>query len=81
MTTKTFKSSSLFNDIKDVKLQTWNRCAIVFNLTADQGPAVAKKYLEQFSEEDKKKIYGMFDCIKKFGYEAVRKQIKVVPEV
>lgn len=72
----TYKSHPLFNNVSDVKLQTWNRCAIVFNITADQGPAYAKAYLKQFSEDDQKKIYGMFDCIKKFGYEAVRKQIQ-----
>lgn len=70
----TYKSSPLFNDIKDVKLQTWNRCAIVFNLTADEGPSAAKNYVSQFSKDDQKKIYGMFDTIKKFGYNEVRKQ-------
>ena len=70
----TYKHSPLFNDIKDVKLQTWNRCAIAFNLAADEGPAASRNYLNQFSEVDKKKILGMFDTIGKFGYEAVRKQ-------
>ena len=39
-----YKGSPLFNDVKDVRLQTWNRCAIVFNLTADRGVEAAKAY-------------------------------------
>lgn len=69
-----FKGSPMFNDIKDVRLQTWNRCAIVFNLTADRGPSAAKEYMGQFQDEDKQRINNMFKLIEKFGYEAIRKQ-------
>ena len=69
-----FKGSPLFNHIKDVKLQTWNRCAIVFNLTADRGPSAAKEYMSQLNDEDKVRVNNMFKLIEKFGYEAIRKQ-------
>lgn len=73
-----FKGSPLFNNIEDVKLRTWNRCAIVFNLLGQKGEEAAKEYVGQLDDESKKQVYGMFDCIKKFGYDAIRKQIKVV---
>lgn len=69
-----FKGSPLFNTVKDVRLQTWNRCAIVFNLTADRGREAAKEYVSQFSDEDKQRITNMFKLIEKYGYETIRKQ-------
>lgn len=69
-----YKGSPLFNQIKDVKLQTWNRCAIMFNLAADEGPSAARNYMSQFTKEEQEKVFGMLDCIKKFGYSEVRKQ-------
>lgn len=73
-----YKGSPLFSDIEDVKLRTWNRCAIIFNLMADRGVDAAQNYAKQLDEDSRKQVYGMFDCIKKFGYDAVRKQIKVL---
>ena len=72
-----YKGNPMFNHIADVKLRTWNRCAIAFNLMADRGQEAAKAYVHQFPDVDRKQVLGMFDCIKKFGYENVRKQIKV----
>lgn len=69
-----YKGSPLFNQIADVKLRTWNRCAITFNLYADRGEAAAKAYVSQFGDEDKQRITNMFALIKQYGYEAVRKQ-------
>lgn len=69
-----FKGSPLFNTVKDVRLQTWNRCAIVFNLTADQGREAAKSYVAQFTDEDKTRISNMFKLIEQYGYETIRKQ-------
>ena len=72
-----FKGSPTFNDIADVKLRTWNRCAIMFNLMADRGLEATQAYAKQFSEQDRKEVFGMFSCIEKYGYDAIRKQIKV----
>ena len=69
-----FKGSPLFNAVKDVRLQTWNRCAIVFNLTADRGREAAKEYVSQFNDDDKQRITNMFKLIEKYGYETIRKQ-------
>ena len=70
-----YKGSPLFNDVEDVKLRTWNRCAIVFNLLGDRGTSAAQAYSKALGEEGQKQVLGMFDCIKKFGYDAVRKQV------
>lgn len=69
-----YKGSPLFNHIEDVRLQTWNRCAIVFNLTADRGPDAAKEYVAQLKDEDKVRVSNMFKLIKQYGYETIRKQ-------
>lgn len=69
-----YKGSPLFNDVKDVRLQTWNRCAIVFNLTADRGAEAAKAYAQRFSADDRTRISNMFKLIEKYGYETIRKQ-------
>lgn len=68
-----YKGNPLFNDVKDVRLQTWNRCAIVFNLTADRGPSAAKAYVGRFGDEDRVRISNMFKLIEKYGYETIRK--------
>ncbi|MNQ21494.1 hypothetical protein D3C85_346170 [compost metagenome] len=70
-----FKGNSLFNEVKDVRLQTWNRCAIVFNLMADRGQEAVTGYVSQFSAEDKQRITNMFALIKQYGYNTIRKQI------
>lgn len=69
-----YKGSPLFNDVKDVRLQTWNRCAIVFNLMADRGRDAAKAYMSKFNDEDKVRVNNMFELIRKYGYETIRKQ-------
>lgn len=74
---KNYKGSPTFADIDDARLRTWNRCAIVFNLLADRGQAVAQEYVKQFTDKERAEITGMFDVIKKFGYENVRKQIQL----
>lgn len=72
-----YKGSPTFAQIDDVRLRTWNRCAIIFNLLADRGQAVASEYAKQFSEKERADIYAMFDVIKQYGYDNVRKQVKV----
>jgi len=69
-----FKGSPLFTDIKDVRLQTWNRCAIVFNLMADRGQEAVTQYVNQFGPDDKQRIKNMFSLIEKYGYDTIRKQ-------
>ena len=69
-----YKGSPLFNSVKDVRLQTWNRCAIVFNLMADRGQKAVQEYVKQFDDADKVRINNMFKLIEKYGYDTIRKQ-------
>lgn len=69
-----YKGSPLFNDVKDVRLQTWNRCAIVFNLMTDRGQQAVTEYVSQLNADDKQRVSNMFGLIKQYGYEAIRKQ-------
>lgn len=69
-----YKGSPLFNDVKDVRLQTWNRCAIFFNLAADRGVDAAKAYAQRFNADDRTRMNNVFKLIEKYGYETIRKQ-------
>jgi hypothetical protein len=64
-----------FNNIENNELRTWNRCATVFNILKLHGSKVLNKYLEQFSEDERKAIAGMFATIKEKGYEFTRARI------
>jgi hypothetical protein len=67
--------TNTFNDIKDKDNRTWNRCAMLFNLTKDHGTKAATKYAAQFTSEDRNDIGKMFERIKTDGYESVRASI------
>ncbi|MNM91620.1 hypothetical protein D3C81_1039240 [compost metagenome] len=68
-------NSPKFDDVQNVCLRTWNRCAIVFNLRADAGEEEARNYVAQFDEVGKKQIFAMFDYIALKGYSNVRREV------
>lgn len=68
-------NSPKFDDVQNVCLRTWNRCAIVFNLRADAGEQAARDYVAQFNDVSKKQIKAMFDYIALKGYENVRREV------
>lgn len=68
-------NSPKFEDVQNVCLRTWNRCAIVFNLRADVGDEEARNYVAQFDDVSKKQIKAMFDYIALKGYNTVRCEI------
>lgn len=68
-------NSPKFDDVQNVCLRTWNRCAITFNLRADVGEEAAKEYVGQFDEVAKKQIFAMFDYIALKGYSNVRREV------
>jgi len=61
-----------FADIDDDELRAWNRCAVAFNIRADEGPEVCEEYLKQFSDDDRRFISNMFLRIQYDGYEITR---------
>lgn len=68
-------NSPKFDDVQNVCLRTWNRCAILFNLRADAGEEAATVYAEQFDETSKKQITAMLNYIQLKGYSNVRREI------
>jgi hypothetical protein len=61
-----------FNDVENVVLRTWNRCAIMSNLKQDKGEDAVVKYASQFSKGDIALAYTMLSLIKTRGYENVK---------
>lgn len=70
-----YKGQPLFNEVEDVKMRAWNRCAVFFNMFADQGKVPAQMYAAQFTDEEKGQLIAMFNLIKVQGYETTRKAI------
>lgn len=68
-------NSPKFDDVQNVCLRTWNRCAILFNLRADAGEKAATVYAEQFDEVSKKQITAMLNYIQLKGYSNVRREV------
>lgn len=68
-------NSPKFDDVQNVCLRTWNRCAILFNLRADAGEQAATAYAEQFDDTAKKQITAMLNYIQLKGYSNVRREV------
>lgn len=45
-----YKGYSLFNDVKNQKIQDWNRYMVFFNVIRDKGVDEGKKYLGHFDK-------------------------------
>lgn len=65
----------LFNEVENKALRAYNRAVMCVNLKADVGENEARKYLENFNEEDKKGIAAILMGIKGYGAEAVKQVI------
>ena len=70
-----YKGYSLFNDVDNVSLRTWNRCVTAANINNTMGEVHSKNYLSHFSELEKKRCMAMYQYILVIGSEEVRKQI------
>ena len=70
-----YKNYSTFEDIDDVSLRTWNRCAMASNLLNDKGEGESRAYMEQFSSLEKKQMLLLFKYIEVRGYENVKREV------
>ena len=68
-------NSPKFDDVQNVCLRTWNRCAILFNLRADVGDEAATAYADQFDDISKAQIKAMLNYIALKGYNTVRCEV------
>ncbi len=70
-----YKNYPTFDDIENVSLRTWNRCAMASNLLDDKGEAESHMYMEQFTSKAKKQMLVMFTYIKQKGYEQTKAEV------
>lgn len=75
MENNSYKGYSLFKEVKDNALQTWNRAVTMFNINEKFNEKMAREYANNFSEHDIVKLYMMLQYIKVKGAELVRKEI------
>jgi hypothetical protein len=68
---------SKFDDVKDKKLQAYNRFTIAFNLNKEGRKADAKDYLEQFNKYEKLTIGAIAHEIREKGANEVLRSIQV----
>jgi hypothetical protein len=61
-----------FNDVEDQELRAWNRCAVAFNIAADESIELMREYLNQFNNAARTDISNMYKRIKNDGYEFTR---------
>ena len=66
---------STFNSVSHKPLRVYNRVVMFYNLMQDRGKEIAVKYIEQFSENDRKDMYLVQVAIKKLGKDAVYKSV------
>jgi hypothetical protein len=68
---KEYRGWSLFNDVGDSYLRTWNRCAVVFNI-GKVDIDTRDGYLQQLNGEGQHQVMAMLAYIHKVGYEKAR---------
>lgn len=64
-----------FNSIDNKALQAFNRFMYATNLNNDFGRAYMNDYINQFTDEDKKRMHTAGFMIQNFGYKKVRELI------
>ncbi len=70
-----YNGYSLFNDVSNLSLQSWNRCNVMMNITEAHGNVVAEKYANALDEAGRVKVLFMFNYIKVHGWDAVNSEI------
>ena len=64
-----------FNEVQDVELRTWNRCAVFFNLIKDSGFVAARGYAGGFDDISLEQMKRMLSAIKNEGYEEIKRRV------
>lgn len=66
---------SVYDEIENATLRLWNRTVTATNIMEDHGEEDAVEYLNQFDEDEQKRMFGMLMLIKKKGMEQVRAEV------
>lgn len=70
-----YKGYNLFNDVDNVKLRAWNRCATFFTIYRTLGKEEAKSYTSQLDDIGRTQMQNMLAEIREDGYGNVRKSV------
>lgn len=70
-----YKGYSLFNDVEDAALRTWNRCVVMLNINKDLGDTFVKGYGEAMNNVERMQMMAMYQYIAVKGTEAVLAEI------
>lgn len=70
-----YKGYSLFNDVEDAALRTWNRCTVMLNMNVDHDSEFVKGYAGCLGDVERMQMMAMYQYIAVRGAEAVRLEI------
>lgn len=70
-----YKGYSLFNEVVDPALRTWNRCTVMLNANQDHGGDFVKGYAECMGDVERMQMMAMYQYIAVKGAEFVRIEI------
>ena len=73
--TNEYRGYSLFNEVEDAALRTWNRCTVLFNLNIDQGEGFVQGYSDSLNNVERMQMLAMYQYIAIKGVDAVRLEI------
>lgn len=71
----TYKGYSLFNDVEEPALRTWNRCVVMLNINKDHGEDFVKGYAGCMGDVERIQMMTMYQYIAVKGTDAVRLEI------
>lgn len=66
---------NLFDQVDNVRIQTWNRTMTFFNIWKDKSRATAIDYLVQLGREGKKAVSDMIEEMKVKGHTKLHKEV------
>jgi hypothetical protein len=70
-----YKGYSLFNNVEDPALRTWNRCTVMLNINKDHGSGFVEGYAQCMGKVERMQMMAMYQYIAVKGAEAVRLEI------
>lgn len=73
--TNEFKNYSLFNDVQNPLVRTWNRCSVYLNIMVDRDKVTAQGYLAALDDISVAAMRSMLKLIQEQGSENIKKQV------
>lgn len=70
-----YRGYSLFNEVEDAALRTWNRCTVLLNLNIDQGEGFVQGYADSLNNVERMQMLAMYQYIAIKGVESVKLEI------